>query len=226
MPEFRTATNPYASRPWLARYSDRRPKRISPEYTDALAMFRATAARAAGNPALRYFDGALTFAELDAQSDALACALLASGFAAGDRLGLYLQNVPQFVIGLIAAWKAGGIGVPINPMNRERELSLIVGDSGLRALLCHPGLYREFVAPVLRGRGDLLAIVTSERAYQSRDDQRVLPREAVEPSACAPALDLAALLAQHRGETPAGRPRYSTDDVAMLVYTSGTTGVT
>ena len=36
---------------------------------------------------------------------------------------MYLQNVPQFVIGLVGTWKAGGIAVSINPMNRERELT-------------------------------------------------------------------------------------------------------
>jgi long-chain acyl-CoA synthetase len=58
---------------------------------------------------------------LDAQSDALAAALVAGGFARGDRLGLYLQNVPQFVVAMLAGWKAGGIAVPISPMSRASD---------------------------------------------------------------------------------------------------------
>ena len=57
-------------------------------------------------------------------SDALAAGLVADGFATGDRLAVYLQNVPQFAIAVLATWKAGGIVVPVNPMNKERELDL------------------------------------------------------------------------------------------------------
>ncbi|MFL6026756.1 MAG: AMP-binding protein, partial [Friedmanniella sp.] len=112
----------YDERPWLALYGDQ-PADYTLEFDDALAMFRAGVARDPSAVALRYFDGTITRAELDELSDALAAGLLASGFAAGDRLAVYLQNVPQFVIAMVATWKAGGVMVSINPMSRERELS-------------------------------------------------------------------------------------------------------
>ena len=68
--------------------------------------FRAGVAKDPSAVALRYFDGVLTRQELDELSDGLAAGLLASGFAPGDRLAVYLQNVPQFVISMVAAWKA------------------------------------------------------------------------------------------------------------------------
>jgi long-chain acyl-CoA synthetase len=108
----------YDERPWLARYDEGQPSDIEPEFTDALAMFRASADRNPDGDILRYFDGRITLRELDELSDAFAAGLLDAGFSAGERVALYLQNVPQFVIALVGTWKAGGIAVNINPMNR------------------------------------------------------------------------------------------------------------
>jgi acyl-CoA synthetase (AMP-forming)/AMP-acid ligase II len=52
---------------------------------------------------------------------------------AGDRVALYLQNIPHFQIAMLAAWKACTIVVPINVMNREREMTLLLADSEPRA---------------------------------------------------------------------------------------------
>jgi long-chain acyl-CoA synthetase len=75
--------------------------------------------------------------------------LTEAGFAPGDRMGLYVQNDPAFVIGLLGAWKAGGAAVAINPMNKARELRHLLVDSGARALLCLDELY-DAVARHLR----------------------------------------------------------------------------
>ncbi len=120
----------YASRPWLALYEEGQPADITPEHATVLEMFEASLAAAPQTEAIRYFDGVLTFADLDAASDALAVGLAEAGFAPGDRMGLYVQNDPAFVIGLLGAWKAGGAAVAINPMNKARELTYLLTDSG------------------------------------------------------------------------------------------------
>ena len=97
----------YRDKPWLARYRAGQPGSIAPEYGTMLEAFRASVARAPDLVAIRYFDGALTVADLDRASSALAAALVARGFRPGDRLALYLQNNPAFVVGLLGAWKAG-----------------------------------------------------------------------------------------------------------------------
>ena len=99
-----------------------------------LDMFNASVARAPDSAAIKYFDGVLTMAGLDARSDSLAVALAGRGFAAGDRLAVYVQNNPAFVVALLAAWKAGGAAVAINPMNKGRELKYLLADSGASAL--------------------------------------------------------------------------------------------
>ena len=78
-------------------------------------MFEATVRRAPDAVAVHYLDAALTYAELDALSGAFAAALAQRGVARGDRVALYLQNVPEFVIAVLAAWKLGrhrGVGQP------------------------------------------------------------------------------------------------------------------
>jgi long-chain acyl-CoA synthetase len=96
----------YDERPWLGLYGDQ-PTEMKPEFANALEMFKAGLAADPSGAAVRYFDGVLTRTELDEQSDALASALLADGFQRGDRLAVYLQNVPQFLVCMVASWKAG-----------------------------------------------------------------------------------------------------------------------
>lgn len=187
-------------------------------------MFRAAVARNPDGDALRYFDGALTYRELDELSDAFAAGLLAGGFTAGERVAMYLQNVPQFVLGLVGTWKAGGIAVSINPMNRERELELLLRDSGSSVLVCLESLYDGVARTVLAGpSGVRTVLTTSEREFQTRDDPRALPAAARPDLSGDDVTDLGAFLDAHRGTAPPP-VSFSAGDTAFLTYTSGTTG--
>jgi long-chain acyl-CoA synthetase len=232
----------YRDRPWLARYRAGQPGSITPEHGTVLEAFQASVARDPAAVAIRYFDGALTLADLDRASSALAGLLAARGFRPGDRLALYLQNNPAFVVGLLGAWKAGGAAVAVNPMNKERELAYLLTDSGARALLCLDGLYTTVAHGVIGGVGSgrtavETVITTSELDWQTRRDARVLTGPRLAPAAVedgvldlldvvvaagsggvagvAGAASVAALAVE---STPAP------DNVAVLTYTSGTTG--
>ena len=216
-------TEVYAARPWLSRYPEGAPADIVAEKATALDMFDASVAAGAGDPFLKYFDGALTFGDVDRAADALAGALVAGGFASGERLAIYTQNNPAFVIGLIAAWKAGGIAVLINPMNRERELRYMLADSGAVALLTLDDLYQTVAGPLIAsGDTDVRTVITcSPLDFQTRDDTRLF--EGVSKEAIDGAVDLTVLIAAHDGST-LPRPAFGPGDTAVLTYTSGTTG--
>jgi len=129
--------------------------------------------------------------------------------------------VPQFVVGLVGTWKAGGIGVSINPMNRGRELELLLRDSGASVLVCLQSLHRDVAAGVLSGTDVRTVLTTSELEHQDRHDPRAFP--ASERLACPGTTDLAELLARFRGQRPPA-VSFAPGDTAFLTYTSGTTG--
>ena len=213
-------------RPWLTQYDPGQPTDITPAFTDMLALFHASAARAPERPAMLYFDGSVSFAELDRLAGALAGLLVREGFAPGDRLALFLQNVPAFVIGLVAAWKAGGIAVAISPMNRERELGLLLADCTPRALICHGTLYDDVVAKLPPDAAlPPIVLTASWLDLQTRNDPRLFPgAAAAAPHAAIGARDLLAAL-QAPGLAPPPAPAFTARQPAMLIYTSGTTGV-
>ena len=85
--------------------------------------------------ALEFEGAAWTFGEIDSRSNRLAQALLAKGFAPGDRLCVYLANSPEMIDVYLACVKAGVIFVPINILYREREIAHILRDAEPRAIL-------------------------------------------------------------------------------------------
>ncbi|MGY1714826.1 AMP-binding protein [Geodermatophilus nigrescens] len=211
----------YDDRPWLSLYGGQ-PADYDIEFADALSMFRAGVERDPDGVALQYFDGAVPRRELDETTDAMAAGLLANGFSPGDRLAVYLQNVPQFVMAMVATWKAGGVMVSINPMSRTRELSYLLADSGATVLLCLDTLYDEVARDVVPGTDVRLVLTTSGLDLQTRDDERLfagVTRQRHEGTT-----DLLEFVEQHRGQTPPAAA-LGPDDVAFLTYTSGTTGV-
>src|ERR1700753_4314283 len=125
----------------------------------------AGAAGAAARPFLYYFGTAVTGATVEADSDALAVALAARGLRRGDRIALFLQNVPQFVIALLAVWKLGAVAVPVNPMLKERELRFVLADSGARGLISLEDLWNSVGAGAAAGTGLALAVTTSPLDY-------------------------------------------------------------
>ncbi|MDH5857368.1 long-chain-fatty-acid--CoA ligase [Lampropedia aestuarii] len=218
------ASSLYEQKPWLALYPPKQPAEITPQFSHMLAAFEASLQRDPEATALLYFDGKLSQQDLDQAAQRLAVALHSRGFGAGDRLGLFTQNNPAFVIGLLAAWKLGAIGVCINPMNKARELRHVLQDSGATALLCLDQLYLDVARDVIANDTPQVAtvITCAARDGQSLDDARVF---ALGQRLSAPdgVLDL-----QHIIDTPVDttlpRPTLGADDVALLTYTSGTTG--
>ena len=166
-------------------------------------MARRRRGRRGGQPPfLYYFDTPVTGAAVDADSDALAAALAARGIGRGERVALFLQNVPQFVIALLAAWKLGAIAVPVNPMLKERELRYVLADSGAKAIVSLQDLWHAAGARAVAGTEVTVAITTSPLDYL--DDAAAPPAvlAGVTRTATPGAADLGELLREHAGERP------------------------
>jgi long-chain acyl-CoA synthetase len=211
-----------AQRPWHGLYRAAS-FTIEPASQTALDMFRATVARGREAALVHYFDRTISAGEIDAQSDALAVALQQRGAEPGERIAMYLQNIPQVLITVLAAWKCGAVVVPCNPMLRERELVKILTDSGSRILICQDDLYADVAAAALPATAVQHTIATSPLDFLDAGAPR--PRGLAGATRLTPLVvpDLGELLARHAGQQPV-EVEITGDDVAFMVYTSGTTG--
>jgi long-chain acyl-CoA synthetase len=209
----------YADRPWLKHFTEEQRQDVE-HPPSVLHSFLEHARQVPDRTALHYFDGALTYGELDELSDGLARHLAGRGFAAGDRLAVMLQNVPQFVVALLAAWKAGGAVIPVNPMYKEQELTHILTDAGAAGIVCSERAWDGYVRAAAARTAVGFALTASEFDLQSRDDARVLagPRQ--------PAADADDVLAAARAADgpPPGAALPASGDTALISYTSGTSG--
>ena len=199
------------------------------ENATALSLFAATDAAA---PALTYFDQTLSHAALDQLSDRLAVWLHGHGVRRGDRVATLLQNTPQFVIVALATWKLAAIIVPLNPMYRVPELTRLFADCRPSALICHDDQWAAALEATSGVVDPNCLLWASPRELQARDDARVLPAPAAPAAALAPAMkSLAAVLAAEvvgaflDAFVNAAAAAPVADEVAVLLYTSGTTGL-
>ncbi|HZI81726.1 MAG TPA: AMP-binding protein [Vicinamibacterales bacterium] len=210
-------------RPWLGLYQGV-PSTIETASDTALDMFRSTLARGGRGAVLaRYFDQPVTAGDVDAMSDALAVDLQRRGVEPGDRVAMYLQNIPQVLVTVLAAWKCGAVIVPCNPMLRERELAKILSDSGSRVIICQEDLFAEVARTTLPSTAVQHSITTSPLDFLP-DGVPLPPVLAGVTRARQPEVpDLLEIVRRHHGMSPAP-VEMSGDDVAFMVYTSGTTG--
>ncbi len=215
--------SPNQSRRWLSLYPKDYSSDLTPEATTSLGHLRKTVQHQPNKPALYYFDKVITYKELDEMSDAFACALLGLGVKKGERVSLYLQNIPQFIIGQFGIWKSGGIIVPLNPMYREKELSYYFRDASVKVLVCMESLYGEMIRRVGKEAGVEHVVTTSELDFL--DPTSPLPSilKGVGKIKGLETLDFMKLIEKDRGKRPPG-VNFSREDVAYLTYTSGTTG--
>ena len=206
----------YDERVWLTQYPEGRRALHTADssVSTVLDAFSAIVAECPDRAIVHYFDATISAGELDRLSDAFAVSLVGRGFAPRDRAVLYLQNVPQYVIAQLAVWKAGGVVVSANPMYRGRELTEIVTDSGAAALITLDSLYRDVAADVVAAVGVDTVVTTSEFEYRA---DACPPRDATD------ALDMSTMIEDAAGRRP-DRTVQAASDLAVLTYTSGTTG--
>ena len=217
-----------ARAPWLAHYDRGVPATVAPYPFRTLLDYLSDFARTRPNSRAVIFKGRdLSFADLEAQSDAFAAALADLGVVEGDRVGLLLPNCPQFLIAELGAWKIGAIVAPLNPIYTEHELEGPIREHGIETIVTLTRFYdrikrvqprtglrrviatniKEYFPPLLR----MLFTIARER----RDGDRV--------AVAAADYEFARLLARFRGHKPR-RAAITPDSPAVLLMSGGTTG--
>ena len=204
------------------------PKSLSIPRTSLYFNLQVSAQRYPDKAAIHYYGADLSYARLDAEVRALAAYLThRCGVKKGDRVLLYMQNSPQFVIGYYAILRADAVVVPVNPMNRSEELRHYAEDSGASVVLAGQELYSQ-IEPLLgsaAGGGGLAHCILA--AYSDYIDAATdlplpdfvraprVPSSLPEVTLWADAIALNFAPAEHLA---------GPDDLAVLPYTSGTTG--
>jgi long-chain acyl-CoA synthetase len=191
-------------------------------------MFQHAVRERSQHPAIYYFDEAINYGDVDRISDALAVALVAQGVKRGDRVAMYCQNIPQFIIGQYGIWKAGATMVLCNPMFKRRELEYHLNDSGSVGLICQESLWENVARETVPATGVRTVITTSELDYLTQSSDTApssLPGvlQSSRKLKCEGTLDWMNLVREYAGQQVSD-PGLSLDDIAFLTYTSGTTG--
>ncbi len=212
----------YAGKPWLSLYADHVPGELPLPEKTMVDFFEESAGRVPDRDALRYFDEAISYSSLDALANRFSSALARRGVGKGDRVAVYTQNNPQFVVAQYGAWKRGAIVVPLNPMFKSRELDYHLNDSGAKVLVCLESLYRDVARDVIPSTSVEHVFTTNERdflpegaSYANLPDSGKLRFEG--------ASDFMEAIEQESSDSSA-REAVAPGDVAYLGYTSGTTG--
>jgi acyl-CoA synthetase (AMP-forming)/AMP-acid ligase II len=169
-----------------------------------------------------FYGNALSYRELDEQSDRFAGLLAAHGVVRGDRVAVFLPNCPQFAIAFFGILKLGAVHVPVNPLFKEHELIYELEDTGAVAILAQDQLFamvRE-VWPKTRLK---VAFTTGFAEVLPERPAFHVPASIRQPRSAHPdAIDLLPALAAAPATPVSGG---ALDDVAALNYTGGTTGM-
>lgn len=224
----------FAARPHHKIWPKRLPRKLAIPDTTLWFNLEVTARRYPDKAAYLFFGRALSFAALQAQAEAVAGWLQSVGVKAGDRVAICMQNCPQYAAAYYGILRANAVVVPVNPMNRAEEFKHYLIDPQTRVVICSADL-APIVATAQAG------VTEAQRAAQVLVTRYTdaMPDEAEIDADEAPPAAMAAWL-RSDPELPAGFVRWTDvlalgltpgpftaqpDDLALLPYTSGTTGL-
>ena len=217
-------------RPWLGSYSPGVPADIDvAQYPSLVHLLEDSFQKYAPRTAYSFMGKEVGYAQVDSLSKAFAAYLQGLGLVKGDRVAVMMPNVPQYPVAVAAILRAGFVVVNVNPLYTERELEHQLKDSGSVVIV----IIENFAATlekclartpvkhvVLSAMGDLLGLLKGALVnYVVRNVKKMVPVFSL-PQAVR---FNDAVVKGSRGSLK--RPEMGPDDVAVLQYTGGTTGV-
>ena len=215
---------------WLKSYPPGVPADLdTSQYPSLVALMEESFTKNAGRTAYSFMGRDITFAQTDSLSQAFAVYLQSLGLAKGDRVAIMMPNVPQYPVAVAAILRAGYVVVNVNPLYTPRELEHQLKDSGAKVIV----IIENFAATlekciastpvkhvVLCALGDQLGLFKGALVnYVVRHVKKMVP-EFTLPNA----VRFNAAVAQGSSGS-LKKPVIAPDDVAVLQYTGGTTGV-
>jgi long-chain acyl-CoA synthetase len=215
---------------WLKHYPAGVPAEVRTDlYPSLLALLEHSLRRHAALPAYKFMGRSYSYADIDAQAHALAAYLQGLGLERGDRVAIMLPNVPQYPVAVAAILRAGGVVVNVNPSYMPRELAHRLKDSGARVVIVlenHAATLQQVLDKVptrhviVAAMGDMLGSL-----------QRAIVNRVVRKSRkLVPSFELPEMVRFNEALVQGRDRRYTSpplgpEDIALLQYTGGTTGV-
>ncbi|HEV8692267.1 MAG TPA: long-chain-fatty-acid--CoA ligase [Ideonella sp.] len=215
---------------WLKQYPAGVPAEVKTDvYPSLVALLDESFRKHAQLPAYRFMGKAFSFAQIDDLSRAFAAYLQSLGLARGDRVAVMMPNVPQYPVAVAGILRAGLVVVNVNPLYTPRELEHQLKDSGAKAIV----ILENFAATlqqvaeavptqhvVLAAMGDLMGLLKGAIVnHVVRKVKKLVPAYSL-PNA----VRFNDAVSRGRGK-PFTAPKVGPDDIAVLQYTGGTTGV-
>lgn len=216
-------------RPWIASYAEGVPAELAPVSGSLIDIVAASARDYPDAPALEFFGRTTSYGQMQEAIDRAAAGLHALGVRAGDPVAIVLPNCPQHIVAFYAVLRLGAIVVEHNPLYTARELRKQFEDHGAK----HAIVWSKVVKTVQDFPQDLA--VTSLISVDVTTAMPALTRLALKLPIAKARESRQALTEKVRGAIsweqivrsaplPAAHPSPTTDDLAIIQYTSGTTG--
>nr|CBA31131.1 Long-chain-fatty-acid--CoA ligase [Curvibacter putative symbiont of Hydra magnipapillata] len=217
-------------RVWLGSYPQGVPADIDPaKYSSLVALLEESFRKYESRVAYNFMGKDLTFGQTDSLSLAVAAYLQGLGLVKGDRVAIMMPNVPQYPIAVAAILRAGFVVVNVNPLYTARELEHQLKDSGSKAIIIIENFAHTLekciaATPVkhvvLCSMGDRLGLLKGTLVnYVVRNVKKMVPAYNLPH-----AVRFNEVVARGT-KAPFKKPDIKADDVAVLQYTGGTTGV-
>ena len=217
-------------RPWLAAYPQGVPADIDPShYPSLVALMDEAFSKYASRVAYSFMGRDITYGEVDSLSSAFAAYLQGLGLAKGDRVAIMMPNVPQYPVAVAAVLRAGFVIVNVNPLYTPRELEHQLKDSGAKAIVIIENFATTLQSciahtpvkhVVLCAMGDQLGLLKGALVnYVVRNVKKMVP-----------AYNLPGAVRFNEAVARGTRATLKKvdvrpEDIALLQYTGGTTGV-
>ena len=221
----------YYEKPWLKFYPSGVPDVIEIPDKSLPQVFDEVADKYSGKDAIIFYGNKISYGKLKEEVDRFASALHELGIGKGDKLAIYLLNSPQFIIAYFGALKAGATLTPISPVYTSIEVKHQLQDSEAESIVCQDFLYDNVERAGVKLKNVIITDIgeylpTSKKLAGKSVLGRYGKTEAISPKAIES-------LGFHQFQKllkkyPPNPPKIEIDakeDIAVLPYTGGTTGL-